>query len=135
MGKKGKTGRLKRKVAPSFWPIHKKEFYWAVRPSAGPHSLEKCLPLAVVLRDILGVAENRKEAKSILAQGKVYVDGKIRRSDDFPVGLMDVIAIPELDKFFRLLPSHKGLILNPISKEEASFKLFRVEDKTLVKNG
>lgn len=135
MGKKGKTGRLKRKVAPSFWPIHKKEFYWAVRPSAGPHSLEKCLPLAVVLRDILGVAENRKEAKSIIAQGKVYVDGKIRRSDDFPVGLMDVIAIPELDKFFRLLPSHKGLILNPISKEEASFKLFRVEDKTLVKNG
>lgn len=135
MGKKGKTGRLKRKVAPSFWPIHKKEYYWAVRPSAGPHSLEKCLPLAVVLRDILGVAENRKEAKSIIAQGKVYVDGKIRRSDDFPVGLMDVIAIPELDKFFRLLPSHKGLILNPISKEEASFKLFRVEDKTLVKNG
>ncbi|MGB9914123.1 MAG: 30S ribosomal protein S4e [Candidatus Bathyarchaeales archaeon] len=135
MGKKGKTGRLKRKVAPNFWPIHKKEFHWAVRPSPGPHSLEKCLPLAIVLRDILGVAENRKEAKSIIAQGKVYVDGKIRRSDDFPVGLMDVIAIPELDKFFRILPSHKGLILNPISKEEASFKLFRVEDKTLVKNG
>lgn len=135
MGKKGKTGRLKRKVAPRFWPIHKKEFYWAVRPSAGPHSLEKCLPLSLVLRDILGIAENRKEAKSIIAQGKVYVDGKIRRRDDFPVGLMDVIGIPDMDKFFRVLPSHKGLILNPISKEEASFKLFRVEDKTLVKNG
>lgn len=135
MGKKGKTVRLKRKVAPRFWPIHKKEFYWAVRPSAGPHSLRKCLPLSLVLRDILGVAENRKEAKSIIAQGKVYVDGKVRRRDDFPVGLMDVIAIPEMEKFYCVLPSHKGLILNPISKEAASFKLFRVEDKTLVKNG
>lgn len=135
MGKKGKAGRLKRKVAPRFWPIHKKEFYWAVRPSAGPHSLEKCLPLSLVLRDILGVAENRKEARFIVAQGKVYVDGKVRRRDDFPVGLMDVIAIPDMEKFYRVLPSHKGLILNPISKEEASFKLFRVEDKTLVKNG
>lgn len=135
MGKKGKTGNLKREVAPRFWPIHKKEFHWVVRPSPGPHSLEKCLPLAIVLRDILGVAENRKEAKAIVAAGKIYVDGKVRRRDNFPVGLMDVIAMPELDKFFRVLPSHKGLTLNPISKEEASFKLLRVEDKTLVKNG
>jgi len=33
------------------------------------------------------------------------------------------------------MPSHKGLVLNPISKEEANFKLLRVEDKTTVKNG
>jgi small subunit ribosomal protein S4e len=43
--------------------------------------------------------------------------------------------MPELNKFYRVLPSHKGLFLNPISKEEASFKLFRVEDRTNVKNG
>ena len=40
-----------------------------------------------------------------------------------------------MNKFYRILPSHKGLFLNPISKEEASFKLFRVEGRTLVKNG
>ena len=135
MGKKGKTGRLKRKPAPRFWPIHRKEFQWIVRPSPGPHSLEKCLPLSVVLRDILGVAETRKEAKKITSQGKVYVDGKVRRKDDFPVGLMDVISMPDLKKFYRILPSHKGLFLNSINKEEASFKLFRVEGRTVVKNG
>ena len=32
------------------------------------------------------------------------------------------------------MPSHKGLFLNPISKEEAGFKLLRVEGKTVVKN-
>ena len=71
----------------------------------------------------------------ITSQGKVYVDGKVRRKDDFPVGLMDVISISDMEKFFRIMPSHKGLSLNPINKEEASFKLVRVEDKTVVKNG
>ncbi len=135
MGKKGKTARLKRKPAPRFWPIHRKEFQWIVKPSSGPHSLEKCLPLSLVLRDILGVAENRKEGKMIVSQGKVYVDGKVRRKDDFPVGLMDVISMPDTGKSYRVMPSHKGLLLNPISKEEASFKLFRVEDKNTAKNG
>jgi small subunit ribosomal protein S4e len=135
LGKKGKVGRLKRKPAPRFWPIHRKEAVWIVRPSPGPHSLEKCLPLSLVLRDILEVADTRKEAKKVISQGKIYVDGKVRRKDDFPVGLMDVISMPELNKFYRVLPSHKGLFLNPISKEEASFKLFRVEGRTIVKNG
>ena len=135
MGKKGKVGRLKRKPAPRFWPIHRKEAVWVVRPSSGPHSLEKCLPLSVVLRDILEVAETRKEAKKAITQGKVYVDGKVRRKDDFPVGLMDVVSMPELNQYYRVLPSHKGLFLNPISKEEAGFKLLRVEDTTIVKNG
>ena len=135
MGKKGKVGRLKRNPAPRFWPIHRKEAVWIVRPSAGPHSLEKCLPLSIVLRDILKVAETRKEAKKVIAQGNVYVDGKVRLKDDFPVGLMDIISMPDLNQFYRVLPSHKGLFLNPISKEEASFKLLRVEDKALVKNG
>jgi small subunit ribosomal protein S4e len=135
LGKKGKVGRLKRKPAPRFWPIHRKEAVWTVRPSSGPHSLEKCLPLSIVLRDILEVAETRKEAKKIISKGKIYVDGKVRLKDDFPVGLMDVISMPDLNKFYRILPSHKGLFLNPISKEEASFKLLRVEDRTIVKNG
>jgi len=135
VGKKGKTGRLKRNPAPRFWPLHRKEFVWVVKPSSGPHSLANCFPLSLVLRDILEVAKTRKEAKTIISQGKVYVDGKVRRKDDFPVGLMDVISIPELNKFFRITPFHKGLFLNPISKEETRFKLCRVEDKTTVEKG
>ena len=135
MGRKGKTGRLKRNPAPSFWPIHRKEYTWVVKPSAGPHSLENCLSLTLVLRDILGVAKTKKEAGMILSEGKVAVDYKVRRKADFPVGLMDVISLSDLNKFYRVLPSHKGLFLNSISKEEAEFKLCRVEGKTTVPNG
>ena len=135
MGKKGKTARLKRKPAPAFWPIHRKEAPWIVKPSSGSHSLHKCLPMTLILRDMLGVAQTRREGKLILAQGKVLVDGKVRKQDDSPVGLMDVISIPEMNTYYRLMPSHKGLILAPISKEEANIKLVRVEDKTAVSNG
>jgi len=135
LGKKGEPTGLKRKPAPKFWPIHRKEFVWIVKPSPGPHSLEKCLPLAIILRDILGFAKTRKEAKTIVSQGMVYVDGKIQRQDDFPVGLMGVISIPDIDKCFRILPSSKGLTLHLIDKKEAGFKLCRIENKTVVKNG
>lgn len=135
MGKKGASSGLKRKPAPRFWPIHRKEFVWVVKPASGPHSLEECMPLAIVLRDALGFVETRREAKTIVAQGKVHVDGKVRRSDDFPVGLMDVISVPDTGRTFCVLPSHKGLVLNPISEEEAKFKLCRIEDKTVVDKG
>jgi len=135
LARKGGSTGLKRKPAPKFWPIHRKEFFWVVRPSPGPHSLKNCLPLTIILRDILEFAKTRKEAKTIVSQGKVYVDGKVRREDDFPVGLMDVISISAIDNYFRIVPSRKGLILHPISKEESDFKLCRIENKKVVENG
>ncbi|MCW4011158.1 MAG: 30S ribosomal protein S4e [Candidatus Bathyarchaeota archaeon] len=134
MGRKGKTARLKRKPAPRFWPIHRKEDLWVVKPSAGPHGLENCLPLSLVLRDILGIAETRREAQIEIHQRKVLVDGHVQK-DDFPVGLMDVISIADADKYYRVIPSHKGLSLSPISKEETRFKFCRVENKTTVPEG
>ena len=135
MGKKGQSSGLKRKPAPRFWPIHRKEFTWVVKPTSGPHSLDKCMPLALMLRDTLRLAETRKEAKTIVSQGRVFVDGTIRRKDDFPIGLMDVISIPDVGKSFCVLPSYKGLILREINGEDAKFKLCRIEDKTVVSNG
>ncbi len=135
MGKKGKTARLKRKPAPAFWPIHRKELPWIVKPSSGSHSLEKCVPLTMVLRDMLGVAQTRKEGKIIISQGKVIVNGKVYKKDDIPVGLMDVIAFPDSDKYYRVMPSHKGLVLAPINKEESNVSLLRVENKTTVNSG
>jgi len=135
LGRKGKSSGLKRKPAPKFWPIHRKEFVWVVRPADGPHSLLGCAPLAVVIRDELGFAKTRKEAKTIVSQGKIHVNGEIRRKDDFPVGLMDVISIPDIAKSYRVLPSYKGLILNEIGNEESKFKISRIEDKTVIGNG
>jgi small subunit ribosomal protein S4e len=130
LGKKGKTARLKRKPAPKYWPIHRKESLWVVKPASGPHSLQKCLPMSLILRDMLGVAGTRKEGQLILSGGTVQVNGIVRKKDDFPVGLMDVISMPDSNQYYRVVPSHKGLILSSISKEEAKYRLIRVENKT-----
>jgi len=135
LGRKGKTARLKRKPAPRFWPIHRKEDPWVMKPSSGPHNLQNCLPLALVLRDMLGIAATRKEAQTLLYQGKIHVDGKVLHKDDFPVGLMDVISMEDAGTYYRILPSHKGLFLSPISKEETGFKLCRIDAKMTVTGG
>lgn len=135
MGKKGKTARLKRNPSPGFWPIHRKEFTWVVKPSPGPHSLENSLSLTLVLRDILNVAKTKKEADTILAQSKLLVDGVPRQKANFPVGIMDVITMPEIDEYFRVMSSQKGLILTKIDKKESTFKLARVENKKIAKEG
>lgn len=135
MGRKGSSTGLKRKPAPRFWPIHRKDATWIVKPSPGTHAREECMPLAVVLRDCLGYAKTRKEAKTIVSQRRIRVDGEVRAKDGYPVGLADVISMPDIERSFRVLPSSKGLILHPVEKEEANFKLCRIEDKRVTKNG
>ena len=135
MGKKGGRRHLKRKPAPKAWPIHRKEEVWTVKPKPGAHPISRCLPLALIVRDILGFAKTRKEAGTIISQGKIRVDGKIRREERFPVGLMDVVFITEIEKAYRILPSEKGLILHPIETHETGFKICRIENKTTLKDG
>lgn len=135
MGKKGGSLHLKREASPAFWPIHRKKFTWTVKPRPGPHPINRCIPLLLIIRDLLGLAETRKEARKIISQGMVVVDGRVRRDDRFPAGLMDVISIPEIKMNYRILPFKKGLGLHPIDEKESSYKLCRIENKTTVKNG
>lgn len=135
MGRKGQSRHLKRKPAPKMWHIHRKEAVWTVNPNPGSHSLSRSLPLALIVRDILKFAKTAKEAKKIISQEKITVDGKVRRDERFLVGLMDVISILDTKKSYRILPSRKGLFMHLIDSSEAAFKLFRIEEKTVVKGG
>ncbi len=136
MANMGSRKHLKRFKAPKTWPIHKKEETWTTKTSAGPHALDNSIPLVMVLRDILGVAANAREAKIILNNGDVLVDGKARKDHRFPVGFMDVISIPKINKYYRLLPDYKGrLVLHEIEEKDSTFKLVSIEDKTTIKGG
>jgi small subunit ribosomal protein S4e len=136
MGKKGGSKHLKRKPAPIFWPIHRKENRWIVKPRAGPHKSTESIPLLVVLRDMLSIGKTRREVDFLLSRGNVMVDGVIRKDDDFPAGLMDIVEIPSLNKVYRILPIRgKGLRLHQVPNEERQFKLCKVMGKTTVKKG
>ena len=136
MGKKGGSKHLKRLPAPTFWPIHKKEFKWVIKPKPGPHMKDRSFPLLLILREVLGLAKNRKEADRILSENNIKVDGVIRNKDTFSLGLMDVLDIPILKKSYRILPlRRKELGLHLIDGEEKNFKLCKIMNKIVVKGG
>jgi small subunit ribosomal protein S4e len=102
---------------------------WAPRPSSGPHKLRECLPLIILLRNRLKYALNYKEAKTIMIQRLIKVDGKIRTKHTYPAGFMDVVSIEKTKENFRLLYDTKGRFrVHKISEQEATYKLCRVQD-------
>lgn len=125
---------MKRLATPRTWRLQRKKIRWAVKPSAGPHPQEEAIPLAIIVRDYLGLANTNKEAKHIIGQGEIHVDGTIQKNHQYPCGLMDVIAIPKMKKQYRIiLDQHGKIVLEPISADDASWKLCRIEDKTTLK--
>jgi len=89
-----------------------------------------------VLRDMLKLCDTAREAKRIIGNREVLVDGKPVKSPKMPVGLMDVVSIPKTKSEYRMLLTDKGkFTLHPISADEASWKLCRIENKTTVKGG
>jgi small subunit ribosomal protein S4e len=49
---------------------------------------------------------------------------------------MDAVSIPKMDLYYRMFITNKGkLTLVPISKDEAAWGLYKIQDKTVVKDG
>ncbi len=136
MARMGGKRHLKALAAPRFWPILRKEYKWVVKPSPGPHPIERSIPLLLIVRNILGYAKTAREARRLIAEGHFKVDGRVRRNYKYPVGLMDVIEIVDTQEYYRVIPVPiKVMDLIKIDKEEARFKLCRIENKTTVKGG
>lgn len=134
MANMGSRKHLKRYKAPKTWPIHPKEETWTVKPAAGSHSIENSLSLTLVIRDILGIADNSREAKRIINSGNVLVDGRVVKDYKFPVGFMDVIEIPKTEKSYRVLLDRKGR-LQLKETEDNDFKLCKIVNKSTIKGG
>ncbi len=136
MARRGQKKHLKRLPAPKNWPIKRKHGKFTTKPISGPHGKEECLTLAILLREVMGRAENMREVKAILSAGDVFVDGRSRKDPRFPVGLMDVIEIKSSEDRFRLVPKLKGgLRLVSIDESESKFKLGRIQRKMMAPGG
>ena len=87
------SGYLKRLAMPKTWRIKRKGTVFITRPNPGPHSMGLSMPLNLIIRDILGYAENKREVRKVLMNNNVMVDGVRRKNHKLPVGLMDTIEI------------------------------------------
>jgi len=124
---RGPKHHLKRLAAPKHWMLDKLSGAFAPRPSTGPHKMRECLPLIIFLRNRLKYALTGNEAKKIVKQKLIKVDGKVRTDVTYPTGFMDVISIEKTGELFRLVFDVKGrYAVHRISEQEAKFKLCKV---------
>jgi len=126
---------MKRLLAPKFWRVPVKQKKWVVKPRPGPHKKLESIPLLIIVRNVLKLVDNASDAKKIIKAKEIFVDGKPRRDQKYPVGLFDVIEIPKLNKQYRVVPSKAGLDLIETSKQEAKTKLCKIKRKTMNKKG
>jgi small subunit ribosomal protein S4e len=135
LGKKAGSNRMKRLAAPRSWDIGRKGPRFVFKPTPGSHPASASYPLGVVIRDLASMASRSKELKYLVKTGKVLVDGKLRHTPAFPVGLFNIVGVPDEGKSFRMVPSPKGLVLVEVGGEEASRKLCSVQSKTKIRGG
>ncbi|MCX6694384.1 MAG: 30S ribosomal protein S4e [Methanomicrobiales archaeon] len=126
---------LKRYSAPRSWHIAKKTKTFIVKTRAGPHNAN-AMPIAVWLRDHMGIALTMKEVTRILHQGDIIINGKVCRDARMGIGIFDIISIPRTGKNYRILRDkmggHKTI---EIDAEAAASRLCKVLNKTITRGG
>jgi len=130
----GSSNHMKRLAMPRSWPLPRKTSIWVTKAAPGAHTLELCMPVVVVIRDILGYAKSTREVRHILHNNLVSIDGRICKDSRRGVGFMDVLTLGEEN--YRCIVDQKGILrYRQISKKEAETKVCRINGKTTIKGG
>jgi len=130
------SDHMKRLAAPRSWPLKRKINVFITKQSPGAHSVEDSMAASVVLRDMIEACDTAREAKRIIGNRDMFVNGKAVKNPKAPIGFMDAVSIPKMDLYYRVFLTNKGkLTLVPISKDEAAWGIYKIMDKTLVKGG
>lgn len=121
--------------APTSWPIERKKgVKWIARPSPGPHGLHNCITLSLIASNILKYAKTKRELKKMLNEGKILINKQVRKDQKFPLGIMDVLEIPDMKEHYRVLYTEKGMFtLHKISGEESKIKPAKIIGKKIIR--
>ncbi|MFD1642498.1 30S ribosomal protein S4e [Halohasta litorea] len=129
------SNHQKRLSVPNSWPVERKTETYTVKAGAGPHG-EAGVPLLVLLRDVLGYVDSKKEARYALNQGSILVNGDAITDESRPIGMFDIIAFTEREEYYRVFPDEGGrLALTPIDAESAGSRLGKIVNKEQVSGG
>jgi small subunit ribosomal protein S4e len=130
-----KKNHMSRLSAPRTWPIKRKERQWISKPKPGAHSVELSLPLSVVLKEILNLAETNKQVKYLILNNQVLLNKRHVKEMNIPVGLFDVISVPSLKKHYRMIISKsRKLKIIEIPEKESNITLLRIDNKKILSN-
>ncbi len=121
---------LKRQKAPKKWPITRKGTAFVVRPLS---NLNKGIPLLIVLRDMLKLAQNRKEVKKAIHEKNILVNLKPIKDERHAILLFDLITIVPEKKAYRIGLTENGKFSIEEAKDSPEMKIAKVVDKKMIK--
>jgi len=133
MGCKGESKSLKVTRAYATSGVEKTKRF-IIKPLPGKHTQQTSVSIGYVLRDILHLADNIREAKYIINNREIIVDMKKVKTHRTPVGLFDIIEIPKLNKIYKVVyVKNASLSVKEIDKNEAKYKICKIIKKTIIK--
>lgn len=122
---------LKRQKVPKNWPIYRKGTKYVVRPRV---DIKKGIPVLIVLRDMLKIVQNRKEAKRAIHMKYVLLNSKPVIDERTSVLLFDVLTLIPLKKSYRAgLSGNQKIEINEIKEKESNNKIAKIVDKKMLK--
>jgi small subunit ribosomal protein S4e len=122
---------LKRHAIPKSWPIQRKGTTFVVQPNRG---FSDSLPVLIILRDLLKVAQNRKEAKKMIHMKSILLNGKEVRDEKSGVMLFDVITLVPSKKNYKLVVlKNEKFHIEEIKENEANTKIAKIIGKKVLK--
>lgn len=127
------TRHLKRHAMPTSWPIKRKNITFIAKPNAGSHKRDYVTSVVVLLRDVLDYAKTSKDAKYIVHNQEVLVNGKKVTDIRTAVGMFDIFEISQIKEKFTLLFDEFGRIKLVPTKDDLIF--LKVSKKTLTSGG
>ncbi|MCH7902138.1 30S ribosomal protein S4e [archaeon] len=136
MANKGESKSQKSISAPRARYFLRKANVFTVTNRPGAHNKESSVPLIFALKELLKVSNNAREGRNIIKEGKVKVNGTIRRQVRLPVGLFDIIALEALKKKWRLtFDTKRRIVAHEIDAKGKDFKISKITGKRKVKGG
>jgi len=95
-------GHLKRQNIPKNWPIARKGNTFAVKPLS-----KKGIPLLIVLRDLLKIAQTREEVKTAIQKKHLLINNRVVKDEKIGMALFDTLSILPSKIYYRLELSKK----------------------------
>jgi len=120
-----------RSEMPNEWPINRKGTKYLITTN---HAKRNSIPILFIIRDVLKVAQKRKEVKAILMQKQVRVNLRVIKNEGFPIQVDDTISFEKSNKNYRLELENGKLKLQEINEKEATKKTVKVIGKTLLED-
>ncbi len=122
---------LKRQKVPKRWPIPRKGTAYVVKPNFG---IKNGIPILVILRDLLKIAQNRKEVKKALYAKNVLLNDVPIKNEKNSAFLFDIITLVPSKKSYKLIFNEHGKFeAEEIKEAESHSKIFKIINKKTLK--